>query len=335
MKKLSKHALVNSAIWLALLALVLILAQVLNSYFLQIIIYILMFAYFASAWNILGGFAGQFSLGHSIFIGIGAYTSTILYAQFGVSPWLGMLVGGVLAAIVGVIMGLPCFKLKSTYFTLTTIALSYIILLLVQNTRTLGILEINGARGIQIPAVPGNDLLAMQFIDKKYYLYIILALLIISVAVCQWIKSSKMGYQLAAIANNQDAAESLCVNSRRLKLKAMAISAFMCAVGGTFYAQVILFCNPARLFSEALSDKLAIAAMLGGKGTVFGPTVGALIVESISQFASAQFAGTQGLNLAIYGIMLIVCIRFFPDGILPIIQKLFRKIGKKKGADGK
>ena len=115
----------------------------------------------------------------------------------------------------------------------------------------------------------------------------------------------------------------------------MAISAFMCAVGGTFYAQVILFCNPARLFSEALSDKLAIAAMLGGKGTVFGPTVGALIVESISQFASAQFAGTQGLNLAIYGIMLIVCIRFFPDGILPIIQKLFRKIGKKKGADGK
>lgn len=313
----------------------LILAQVLNSYFLQIIIYILMFAYFASAWNILGGFAGQFSLGHSIFIGIGAYTSTILYAQFGVSPWLGMLVGGVLAAIVGVIMGLPCFKLKSTYFTLTTIALSYIILLLVQNTRTLGILEINGARGIQIPAVPGNDLLAMQFIDKKYYLYIILALLIISVAVCQWIKSSKMGYQLAAIANNQDAAESLCVNSRRLKLKAMAISAFMCAVGGTFYAQVILFCNPARLFSEALSDKLAIAAMLGGKGTVFGPTVGALIVESISQFASAQFAGTQGLNLAIYGIMLIVCIRFFPDGILPIIQKLFRKIGKKKGADGK
>lgn len=335
MKKLSKHALVNSAIWLVLLALVLILAQVLNSYFLQIIIYILMFAYFASAWNILGGFAGQFSLGHSIFIGIGAYTSTILYAQFGVSPWLGMLVGGVLAAIVGVIMGLPCFKLKSTYFTLTTIALSYIILLLVQNTRTLGILEINGARGIQIPAVPGNDLLAMQFIDKKYYLYIILALLIISVAVCQWIKSSKMGYQLAAIANNQDAAESLCVNSRRLKLKAMAISAFMCAVGGTFYAQVILFCNPARLFSEALSDKLAIAAMLGGKGTVFGPTVGALIVESISQFASAQFAGTQGLNLAIYGIMLIVCIRFFPDGILPIIQKLFRKIGKKKGADGK
>ena len=335
MKKLSKHALVNSAIWLALLALVLILAQVLNSYFLQIIIYILMFAYFASAWNILGGFAGQFSLGHSIFIGIGAYTSTILYAQFGVSPWLGMLVGGVLAAIVGVIMGLPCFKLKSTYFTLTTIALSYIILLLVQNTRTLGILEINGARGIQIPAVPGNDLLAMQFIDKKYYLYIILALLIISVAVCQWIKSSKMGYQLAAIANNQDAAESLCVNSRRLKLKAMAISAFMCAVGGTFYAQVILFCNPARLFSEALSDKLAIAAMLGGKGTVFGPTVGALIVESISQFASAQFAGTQGLNLAIYGIMLIVCIRFFPDGILPIIQKLFHKIGKKKGADGK
>ena len=313
----------------AVLALVLLLAEYLNSYYLQIIIYIFMFAYFASAWNILSGFAGQFSLGHAIFIGIGAYTSTILYVQYGISPWIGMLAGGLLAALVGVIMGFPCFKLKSTYFTLTTIALANILLLLVQNTRKLGSIKINGARGIQITAVPGNDFLAMQFVDKKYYLYVILGMLVVLLAVCQWIKSSQMGYQLAAVANNQDAAESLCVNSRALKLKAMAISAFFCAAGGTFYAQVILFCNPARLFAESLSDKLAIVAMLGGKATVFGPTVGAVIVESISQFASARFAGTQGLNLAIYGIMLIVCIRFFPDGILPILQKLVRRLGAR------
>ena len=174
----------------------------------------------------------------------------------------------------------------------------------------------------------------MQFVDKKYYLYVILGMLVVILAVCKWIKSSKMGYQLAAIANNQDAAESLCVNSRALKLKAMALSAFFCAIGGTFYAQVILFCNPARLFAESLSDKLAIVAMLGGKGTVFGPTVGAAIVETISQFASARFAGTQGLNLAIYGIMLIVCIRFFPDGILPILQKYVKKIGAKLRGKG-
>ena len=154
----------------AVLALVLLLAEYLNSYYLQIIIYIFMFAYFASAWNILSGFAGQFSLGHAIFIGIGAYTSTILYVQYGISPWIGMLAGGLLAALVGVIMGFPCFKLKSTYFTLTTIALANILLLLVQNTRKLGSIKINGARGIQITAVPGNDFLAMQFVDKKYYL---------------------------------------------------------------------------------------------------------------------------------------------------------------------
>lgn len=331
MKQLSKPALIKAAVSLALIAAFLVAVQFLNSYYQQIFIYILMFAYFASAWNILSGFAGQFSLGHAIFIGIGAYTSTILYTQFGVSPWIGMLAGGVLAAGVGVLIGLPCFKLKSTYFTLTTIALANILLLLVQNTRSIGMLAINGARGIQIPAVTGNDFGAMQFLDKKYYLYIILAMLGVVLIVCQWIKSTKMGYQLAAVANNQDAAESLCVNSRALKLKAMAISAFLCAMGGTFYAQVILFCNPARLFSEALSDKLAIVAMLGGKGTVFGPTAGALIVETISQFASAKFANIQGLNLAIYGIMLIVCIRFFPDGILPIIQKFVRRVFKKKG----
>jgi len=321
-----KSTIVRFAALAAALAFVLVLAECLNSYYLQIIIYIFMFAYFASAWNILSGFAGQFSLGHAIFIGIGAYTSTILYVQYGISPWIGMLAGGLLAALVGVIIGFPCFKLKSTYFTLTTIALANILLLLVQNTRKLGSIKINGARGIQIPAVSGNSLAAMQFVDKKYYLYVILGMLIVVLAVCQWIKSSKMGYQLAAVANNQDAAESLCVNSRALKLKAMAISAFFCAAGGTFYAQVILFCNPARLFAESLSDKLAIVAMLGGKATVFGPTVGAVIVESISQFASARFAGTQGLNLAIYGIMLIVCIRFFPDGILPILQKLVRRL---------
>ena len=331
MKKIPKQTLALLGGIAAFILAMIVLAQFLNSYYLQIIIYIFMFAYFASAWNILSGFAGQFSLGHSIFIGIGAYVSSILYSQFGISPWIGMLAGGVLAAIVGVIIGLPCFKLKSTYFTLTTIALSTIILLLVQNTRYIGSIAINGARGIQIPAVPGNDFLAMQFLDKKYYLYIIMGMLVVSLIICQWIKSSKMGYQLAAIANNQDAAESLCVNSRVLKLKAMAISSFLCAVGGTFYAQVILFCNPARLFSEALSDKLAIVAMLGGKGSVFGPTVGALIVESISQFASAKFAGTQVLNLAIYGIMLIVCIRFFPDGILPIIQKYVKKLIHRKG----
>lgn len=338
MNKNKKQTILRGIILAALAGAVMVLAEFLNSYYLQIIIYIFMFAYFASAWNILSGFAGQFSLGHAIFIGLGAYTSTILYVQFGISPWLGMLVGGVLAAAVGVIMGFPCFKLKSTYFTLTTIALANILLLLVQNTRRLGSIKINGARGIQIPAVDGNNFLAMQFVEKKYYLYIILGMLAVILAVCKWIKSSKMGYQLAAVANNQDAAESLCVNSRALKLKAMAISAFFCAIGGTFYAQVILFCNPARLFAESLSDKLAIVAMLGGKGTVFGPTVGAVIVETISQFASAKFAGTQGLNLAIYGIMLIVCIRFFPDGTLPIIQKYVRKLGnklRKKGGAAK
>lgn len=244
MKKLSKPVLTRIIVYALLVLALLVVAQFLNSYFLQIIIYIFMFAYFASAWNILSGFAGQFSLGHAIFIGVGAYTSTILYVQYGVSPWFGMFAGGLLAAILGVIIGLPCFKLQSTYFTLTTIALANIMLLAVQSIRNIGPIQINAARGIMIPAIDGNNFWVMQFVDKKYYLYIILVFLGILLALCQWIKTSKMGYQLAAVANNQDAAESLCVNSRMLKLKAMAISAFRCGIGGTFYAQLILVCNP-------------------------------------------------------------------------------------------
>lgn len=332
MKKIKKPTWIKIIVFAAALMALLTAAEFLNNYYLQIVIYIFMFAYFASSWNILSGFAGQFSLGHAMFIGVGAYTSTILYTQFGVTPWIGMLVGGVIAALLGILIGIPCFKLQSTYFTLTTIALANILLLVVQSVRNIGSIQINAAKGIMIQAVQGNNFAVMQFEDKKYYLYIILGLLFICLAICQWIKSSKMGYQLAAVANNQDAAESLCVNSRLLKLKAMAISAFMCAIGGSFYAQLILVCNPARLFAESLSDKLAIVAMLGGKGLVFGPLSGALIVESISQFTTAKFANIQGLNLAIYGIMLIVCIRFFPDGILPIMQRTVKKIFKKKGA---
>ncbi len=318
-------------IFLLLAAVVVIGPVFLNGYFQQIVIQIAMYAYLASAWNIVGGFAGQFSLGHALYVGIGAYASTILYNTWGISPWLGGFVGALIAVLFAVVLGYPCFKLRSTYYTLTSLAICAVVGAMIKSVKYVGNIELGAARGLRINLMTGNDFAAYQFKDKIIYYYIILTMLVIILLVCKWIKSSKMGYQLAAIANNQEAAESLCVNSRALKLKAAAISAFFCALGGTFYAQLILICNPSTLFGEALSDELVIISMIGGKGTLIGPTIGAILIRSLSQATTAIVGGSiPGLHLAIYGTLLVLCIRFFPDGVLSIIKKLYGRIRKNR-----
>ena len=338
MKKLTNTTSIRRIIiFLLLAAVVLIVPVFLNGYFQQIVIQIVMYAYLASAWNIVGGFAGQFSLGHALYVGIGAYTSTILYNTWGVSPWIGGIVGSLISVLFAIILGYPRFKLRSTYYTLTSLAICAVVGAMIKSVKYVGNIELGAARGLRISLISGNDFAAYQFKDKIIYYYIILAMLIIILLVCRWIKNSKMGYQLAAIANNQEAAESLCVNSRALKLKAAAISAFFCALGGTFYAQLILICNPSTLFGEALSDELVIISMIGGKGTLLGPTIGAILIRSLSQATTAIVGGSiPGLHLAIYGTLLVLCIRFFPDGVLSIITRTYKRIRKDRqiSADG-
>ena len=306
----------------------LIIPNFLNGYYQQIVIQIVMYAYFASSWNIIAGFAGQFSLGHAIYVGIGAYTSTILYNQLGITPWIGAIIGAVLSAMIGILIGFPTFKLRSTYYTLTSIAILSVVKLAVQSVQNIGDVVIGGAKGLFIRPVYENSFWDFQFMNKVYYFYIIVVLLLIVLFVCSTIKKSKMGYQLAAIANNQEASEALGVNSRGLKLKAAAISAFFCAIGGTFYTQLILVCNPATLFGEPLSNEMAVISLIGGRGTLYGPAIGAIIIRSLSQVTTVLIGSNiPGLHLAIYGIMLIICIRFFPDGILPLLRKFIRWIG--------
>ena len=327
-KKTSK--LLKYGLLLLLVLAALFVPTMVNNYYLSIFIEVVLYAYLASAWNILGGFAGQFSLGHALYIGIGAYTTTVLANNWGISPWIGMLAGGVLATLIGLLVGIPTFKLSGTFYTLASLALCTIMMLVFQSTRSIGGIKIGGATGLQLKSVQGNNFWMMQFTDRIYYYYVFLGFLVLMLLLCYWIKRSKIGYQLSAVANDQLAAEALGVNSRKLKLKAMAISTFTSAIGGTLYAQFVMACSPVKLFGEALSDEMVIIALIGGKGMILGPTIGSIIIRPLSQLTTALVGGqVPGLHLAIYGTLLVVCIRFFPNGVYPLLVKLVRKVKQR------
>ncbi len=327
-KKTSK--LLKYGLLLLLVLAALFVPTMVNNYYLSIFIEVVLYAYLASAWNILGGFAGQFSLGHALYIGIGAYTTTVLANNWGISPWIGMLAGGVLATLIGLLVGIPTFKLSGTFYTLASLALCTIMMLVFQSIRSIGGIKIGGATGLQLKSVQGNNFWMMQFTDRIYYYYVFLGFLVLMLLLCYWIKRSKIGYQLSAVANDQLAAEALGVNSRKLKLKAMAISTFTSAIGGTLYAQFVMACSPVKLFGEALSDEMVIIALIGGKGIILGPTIGSIIIRPLSQLTTALVGGqVPGLHLAIYGTLLVVCIRFFPNGVYPLLVKLVRKVKQR------
>lgn len=286
-----------------------------DPYFLQVFIIIMLFAYWGAAWNIVSGFAGQMSLGHAAFAGIGAYTSTVLFIGYNLSPWLGMLVGGLVAGVVGLLIGYPCFKLRGTYFTLATIALLNVIRILVLANQKVFGFDIRGAQGLSVPW-RGDSLANMEFLSKTPYFYLILVMLIVVMLVSRYIKESRMGYYLAAIKTNQEAANSLGVNVTRYKLVAQFISVFFTALGGTFYAQFILFIDPQRLLGFDLSLEIAIVALIGGQGTVWGPVIGAFILVPIAEATRAQISGDlAALPVIIYGLALMAIVYYLPEGI--------------------
>jgi branched-chain amino acid transport system permease protein len=199
----------------------------------------------ATAWNIIGGFAGQYSFGHAAFLGIGAYTSTLMYLNLGISPWLGMIVGGIVAALAGAVISYPCFRLRGAFFSLATIAFAEMLRVGGELTDTVFGILINGARGLVIPPV-GDSLWALQFRDKESYAYVIYGLLLVTLAVAFTVKNSRLGYYLAAIGDDEDAVKSLGIDTARAKLIALLVSAFFTAVAGSFYAQMVLFITHAR-----------------------------------------------------------------------------------------
>jgi branched-chain amino acid transport system permease protein len=308
---------------LGLLLLVLALLPLFTgSYFVHVVILILLFSYLSSSWNILGGYAGQFSFGHAVFVGIGAYTSTILYVNYGISPWIGMAVGSIFSTIVGVFIGFLCFRygLKGPFFSLATLAFAEMF-----RVAALNIDITNKAAGILIP-LKQSSLAALQFQDRTYYYYIIL---LFNVAICllvYYISRSKLGDYFEAIREDEDAAEAVGIDTLKYKIVAIAISAFLTSLGGTFYAQYLSYIDPAICFGSQNSFEIFIRPILGGLGTVFGPFLGALILGPLSEISRALLGRYTGMHLMLFGAILVAVIMFLPGGVVEFLRKRIKSI---------
>ena len=301
--------------------------------YMHILILLFFYAYLTTSWNLVGGFAGVLPLGHAAFLGIGAYTSTILSLQYGISPWLGMLVGGVLASIVGILIGLPTFKMRGAYFALATIAFAEGMRVMVENIDKIGPFVLNGPRGLQIPPL-GFGLGKMLFADKEPYYYIILIMLIVVLALTAFISRSKLGYYLNAGGEEPEAAMALGINVARAKLVAMAMSSFLTALAGTFYAQLNLYIHPKSAISLDLSFEIAFIALIGGRGSIVGPVLGALLLRPVSDFSRIYFGDTlPGMHLIIFGIILILVMTFQPRGLQEPLTRLYNGVLDRLSSD--
>lgn len=299
---------------LVVLAVVLLaLPQLVTSSFaMDIFIRILLFSFIGVAWNLMGGYAKQLSLGHAAYFGLGAYTSTIMQVNYGISPWIGMAAGGVVAAIASLPIGWLCFRLRGPYFAIATIATAQALMLIFLKFRDFAW----GAEGTTIPNL-GSSPLMLQFETKASYYYVALGLLALGLFITYRIEQSWVGYYLVAIGEDEDAAEAIGVNAPRIKRDIYMISAFLTALAGTFYVQFIYFIDPATAFNFNISIEAALVAIVGGIGTLWGPVIGTVLLETTSALLQSWLgSSTGGIQLTVYALILMAIILWRPTGLM-------------------
>lgn len=309
-----RRQLITAVVVFALIALV--PRMVSDVYLMNVLILTLLFAALSQSWNLLGGYCGQVSLGHALYFGIGAYATSILYVKFGITPWGGLLAGGIIAALIALALGYPCFRLKGHYFSIATIVIAEIGLLLFHNWDYAG-----AALGIQWPFTP-DSWWTLQFArDKAPYFYFALGLFAVTWLVTFAVVESKWGYWWRAVKDSAEAAESLGVTIFHSKMAAAAISAFFTAIGGGFYAAFVSYIDPDSVMHFRFSLLMALPAVLGGVGSLWGPAIGALILIPLAELTRSYLGGSgSGLDLVIYGALIMIVSLTRPEGILSIIK---------------
>jgi branched-chain amino acid transport system permease protein len=305
-----------------LIAVLLVLPQVVTSSFaVEIFVRILLFSFIGVAWNLMGGYAKQLSLGHAAYFGLGAYTSTIMQIDFNISPWIGMIAGGVVAMLASLPIGWLCFRLRGPYFTIATIATAQALMLVFLKFRDFAW----GAEGTTIPNL-GSSPLMMQFETKASYYYVVLGLLAVGLLITYAIEKSWMGYYLVAIGEDEDAAEAIGVNAPRIKRDIYMISAFLTALAGTFYTQYIYFIDPATAFSFSISIEAALVSIVGGIGTLWGPVIGTVLLETTSALLQSWLgSSTGGIQLTVYALILMAVILWRPTGLMGMLNDLLQR----------
>lgn len=315
----------RGGVWLCVLAAIaLVFPLVSNAFAIDIGIRVLLFAFIGVAWNLMGGYAKQLSLGHAAFFGLGAYTSTILLIRFEISPWVGMLAGGVVAMLASLPIGALCFRLRGPYFAIATIATAQVLMLLFLKFRDFAW----GAEGTTIPNL-GDAPLMMQFDGKFPYYYIALALLTIGLLITYAIERSWIGYYLVAVGEDEDAAEAVGVDALRMKRYIYLISAFLTALAGTFYVQYIYFIDPNVAFSFNVSVEAALVSIVGGIGTLWGPVLGTVLLEPTSALLQSWLGGGRGgVQLTVYSLILIAVILYRPAGLIGVLTDIAARVVK-------
>ena len=295
-----------------------------DGYAIRVIALVFLFAALGQSWNIVGGLANQISLGHAAFFGIGAYTSTRLLIDFGLSPWFGMLAGGVLGGAAAALISLPTMRLRGHYFALATLAFGEV-MRVVANAWT-GLT--GGPVGISVPySAPGLWMLSFKGTLPFYYLN--LAALVGVTAVFVGIRRSAFGYRLRAVREDASAAEVVGVDTARIKIQAAVISGALTAMLGTLYAQMNFFFDPDAVFGAApISVRIALIAIVGGIGTAAGPILGAILIVSLEEIANVLLSGqVAGLSNLVYGLILISVIMIQPHGLValgPVFRRPWR-----------
>ena len=300
----------------------------------SVAIRILIFAMLGLSWNIMSGFGGMFSFGHAAYFGLGAYSSSILLVNFGISPWIGMVVGMAVAAIYGVIVGWLCFryKLKGTYFALATFAFAEMLRIIVQSSQA-----VNAAVGYNVPLIKGSSWWLMQFpAGSPNYFWLGLILLTGCLLATIMFARSKTGQFAVAIREDEEAASSIGIPVLRYKLKVIAISASIGAVAGVLYTQFYLFIDPELAFGAYRSIEAILIPVVGGVGTIWGPLVGSVLLAPLNDITAAILRnpppfldflqGQSGLDVMLYAVLIILVILFLPKGIFGSIKdKVTRK----------
>ena len=284
----------------------------------HVMIIVFVYALMGVAWNIMGGYAGMLSFGQAAFFGIGGYTSSFLFVTHGVNPWLGMVAGGVLAALTAAAIGYPCSKLRGHYFAIASIAFAEIVRIHFNNWKLIG-----AAEGLTIPTEPAS-LAVFQFGSSKApYYYVVLALLLVALAVCWGVSRSRMGYYFRAIKESHDLAMVLGVSFVHYRLLAIMLSAFITAVAGTFYAQYVLYLDPESVLILPVSVQVVLVTMLGGAGSVMGPVIGAAILIPISEITRVKLgAKGTGIDMMIYGALITLISIHQPKGVWGLLSGL-------------
>lgn len=281
----------------------------------------------AQSWNILGGYGGQFSFGHAMFFGVGAYLQGVAQMSWGINPWvaLPLAIGG--AAALGSLVGMICFRygLKGSYFALVTLAFAEILRVLATSVEFTG-----GGVGLMLPL--RESLGNLQFGSHRGYVLLMLGFVVAALLVSIWLRHSRAGAYLQAVRDNEDAARAVGVNPRRIKLMAMTISAAFMGSAGALYVQIFHYVDPSIAFGPAVSVEALVAAVVGGMGSIWGPVLGAVALHLLSDVTRNLLGQVPGINMVIYGVVLILIILLAPRGLVGLSRREKRHAQRRGGS---